>query len=57
MLLVFFNMESLLECFRGELGTITITLFVYSLLTTLLLIILLWILKNNFKRDKGERES
>ena len=41
-----------LGCFRDTfLGDTIIVLLVYSFLTTLLIIILIWILKNNFKKQ------
>jgi len=51
-----FNIETLLECFRGVLGTIVIILFIYSMLSTILIIILLWIIKNQFNKNKGVEE-
>ena len=40
-----------LICFRETLlGNTIIGLFVYGVLTTLIIIILIWILKNNFKK-------
>ena len=47
----------IIECFRNTiLGNTIITLFVYSTLTTILIIILLWILKNQFNKNKGVEE-
>jgi len=42
-----------LSCFRDTfLGDTIIALLIYSFLTTLLIIILIWVLKNNFKKNK-----
>lgn len=41
-----------LGCFRDTfLGDIIIVLLVYSFLTTLIIFILIWVLKNNFKKQ------
>ena len=42
-----------LGCFRDTfLGDTIIVLLVYSFLTTLIIFILIWVLKNNFKKNK-----
>jgi len=47
----------IIECFRNTmLGNTIIALFIYSTLTTILIIILLWILKNQFNKNKGVEE-
>ena len=44
-----------IECMQTPLGTLFIILFVYSILTTSIIILLIWILKNQF--NKGEKNE
>lgn len=47
-----------LICFRETLlGNTIIGLFVYGALTTIIIIILIWVLKNNFRKNKEETKS
>lgn len=49
-------MVSGLECYQQTfLGNVIIALFVYGSLTTIMIFILIWLLRNNFK--KGEKNE
>jgi len=51
------NEINFINCMQDtSLGGIVITLFVYGMLTTILIIILLWIIKNQFNKNKGVEE-
>jgi len=44
-----------IECMQTPLGTMFIILFAYGVLTTSVIILLIWILKNQF--NKGEKNE
>lgn len=51
------NEINFINCMQNtSLGTIVIILFVYGALLTILIIILLWIIKNQFNKNKEVEE-
>jgi len=43
-------MVGILECWETIIGDIVLVLFVYGSLTTIMVVILIWLLRNNFKK-------